>query len=268
MIKIIFSDMDGTLLTSKNELPDGFDEMIAELKSRGVIFAPSSGRQYFSLRKTFAKYENDFLFLGDNGTLVVYKGEEVISSPLGFAVAKKILEVTEPLKENILRVYSGKKNAYILREQDIPEYQFETNKYYDQNVAVDDWSEIEDTPIKISFFDKTGDAAKNIYPHVAQFEKDLQVVLASSQWVDITSQGVSKGSAVKSIQRLWNIKPEECAAFGDFMNDYEMLQSVKYSFAMANAYPEVKKVAKFETLSNEDFGVIAGIKKLIDDGLI
>ena len=96
----------------------------------------------------------------------------------------------------------------------------------------------------------------------------MQVVLASSQWVDITSQGVSKGSAVKSIQRLWNIKPEECAAFGDFMNDYEMLQSVEYSFAMANAYPEVKKVAQFETLSNEDFGVIAGIKKLIDDGLI
>ena len=54
MIKIIFSDMDGTLLTDENKLPDGFDEMITELKRRGVIFAPASGRQYFSLlRKIF-----------------------------------------------------------------------------------------------------------------------------------------------------------------------------------------------------------------------
>ena len=52
------------------------------------------------------------------------------------------------------------------------------------------------------------------------------------------------------------------------MNDYEMLQAVGYSFAMKNAYPEIKKVAKFETLSNDDFGVIAGIKKLVADGLI
>ena len=41
MIKIIFSDMDGTLLTSEGKLPDGFDEIIAELKSRGVIFSPA-----------------------------------------------------------------------------------------------------------------------------------------------------------------------------------------------------------------------------------
>ncbi len=55
MIKIIFSDMDGTLLTSQNKLPDGFDETMSELKKRGVIFAPASGRQYFSLLKTFSK---------------------------------------------------------------------------------------------------------------------------------------------------------------------------------------------------------------------
>ena len=55
MIKIIFSDMDGTLLTSANKLPDGFDEMADELKRRGVIFAPASGRQYFSLLKSFKK---------------------------------------------------------------------------------------------------------------------------------------------------------------------------------------------------------------------
>ena len=268
MIKIIFCDMDGTLLTSENKLPDNFDEVMTHLKSRGVIFAPSSGRQYFSLIKTFSKYVNEFLFLADNGTFSMYKGKEIFSSPLDLPTVKKILEVTEPLKEKILRVYSGKKNAYTLKEQNVPSYNQELEKYYTQNKVVENWNEIEDIPIKVSLFDITGQAEKNIYPHLTQFYDSLQVVLASDYWVDITAPNVNKGSAVKKIQQIWNIKPAECAAFGDFMNDYEMLKSVEYSFAMANAYPEIKKVAKFETLSNDEFGVIVGIKKLIDDGLI
>lgn len=268
MIKIIFCDMDGTLLTSKNELPDGFDEIIAELKSRGVIFAPSSGRQYFSLMKTFPKYADEFLFLGDNGTLVMYKGKEIFSDPLGSENTAKVMGVADTLDKNILRVWSGKKNAYILKWQDSPEFQAETEKYYVRNVAVESWSDIDDTPIKVSLCDRSGHAAETIYPYVEHFKKNLQVVLASDQWVDIMSPDISKGSAIEHIQRIWNIKPTECAAFGDFMNDYEMLQAVEYSFAMANAYPEVKKVAKYETLSHDDFGVIVGIKKLIAEGLI
>ncbi len=82
MIKIIFSDMDGTLLTSQNKLPDGFDETMSELKKRGVIFAPASGRQYFSLLKTFSKYVDEFLFLAENGTLVMHREIEIFSSPI------------------------------------------------------------------------------------------------------------------------------------------------------------------------------------------
>ena len=74
MVKIIFCDMDGTLLTSENKLPEGFAGAMAELKRRNVIFAPASGRQYFSLLRSFEDYRDDFLFLAENGTLVMYKG--------------------------------------------------------------------------------------------------------------------------------------------------------------------------------------------------
>lgn len=49
MIKIIFSDMDGTLLDEHGNVPEGFDEIAEELQKRGVMFAPASGRQYYSL---------------------------------------------------------------------------------------------------------------------------------------------------------------------------------------------------------------------------
>ena len=267
MIKIIFCDMDGTLLTSENKLPEGFDEMITELKSRGVIFAPASGRQFFSLRRSFEKYRDEFLFLAENGTFVVYRGEEIFSRSLGNENAFKILAAAKDF-ENILRVYCGKKDAYILRAQDVPEFNAELEKYYTHRGVVDSFDEIDDVALKVALFDPTGNSKKNIYDKLAQFYDSLQVVLSSDYWVDLMNPNISKGEAVKNIQRVMNFKPEECAAFGDYLNDFEMLQAVGYGFAMANAHPDLKKISKFETTSNDQAGVIVGIRRLIAYGLI
>ena len=267
MIKIIFSDMDGSLLTSENKLPAGFDEAMTELKNRGVIFAPASGRQYASLLRSFDKYRDEFLFLAENGTLVMHKGKEIFSSPIGFDAAKKVLAASETF-ENILRVYCGKKDAYILREQDNPEYDVELFKYYTHANFVDSFDDVDDIPLKCAFFDITGNSKKNIYDKLAQFHNTLQVVQTSDYWVDVMSPSINKGVAVKNIQRVMNFKPEECAAFGDYLNDCEMLQAVEYGFSMANAHPDVKKVAKFETVSNDQAGVLVGIRRLIAYGLM
>lgn len=267
MIKIVFCDMDGTLLTSENKLPKGFDETIAELKRRNVIFAPASGRQFFSLIRSFDKYRDEFLFLAENGTLVIYRGEEIFSNPLGNEAARKVLSASEDCGD-ILRVYCGKKDAYILRPQDTPEYKAELEKYYTHNVIVESFDEIDDEALKVSLFDKTGHAKENIYDKLAEFYLSLQVVQASDYWIDVLSPNINKGVAVKNIQRVMNIKLEECVAFGDYLNDYEMIQAVGYGFAMANAHPGLKAVAKFETTSNDQAGVIVGIRRLIDDGLI
>ena len=143
MIKIIFCDMDGTLLTSENKLPDGFDEMMAELKRRNVIFAPASGRQFFSLTRSFGNYLDEFLFLAENGTLVIYRGEEIFSCPLGKDNALKVLAAGESF-ENILRVYCGKRDAYILRAQDKPEFDAELFKYYTHATFVESFAAVDD----------------------------------------------------------------------------------------------------------------------------
>lgn len=267
MIKIIFCDMDGTLLTSENKLPEGFDEIIGELKRRGVIFAPASGRQIFSLMRSFANYVDEFLFLAENGTLVTYRGKEIFSCPLGVENALNVLSATKDI-ENILRVYCGKKDAYILRNQDTPAFNAELEKYYTHRGVIDNFEDIDDEPLKVALFDPTAHAKENIYDKLAPFKSSLQVVLSSDYWVDVMSPNISKGEAVKNIQRVMNFKREECAAFGDFLNDYEMLQAVGYGFAMANAHPDLKEIAKFVTASNDDAGVPIGIRRLITYRLI
>ena len=92
MIKIIFSDMDGTLLDENGQLPPDFDEVMAELKKRNVIFAPASGRQYYALLRQLDKYKDDFMFLAENGTYGAYKGKEIFSNVIDKTEYLRVLQ--------------------------------------------------------------------------------------------------------------------------------------------------------------------------------
>lgn len=81
--------------------------------------------------------------------------------------------------------------------------------------------------------------------------------------MDISHPNANKGFALKIVQESLGISKEETMAFGDFNNDLEMLSEASFSFAMKNAHPNVKKVAKFETGSNDDEGVESVLEKLI-----
>lgn len=268
LIKIIFSDMDGTLLDDHNRLPDGFDELMFELKARNVLFAPASGRQYFSLLRSFPTYKDEFLFVAENGTLAIHHDHEIFSKAMTRAEADKVIAAGDGWS-NIFRVFCGKKNAYYLESQATPENLFEFEKYFTLNVAVTSFADVDDEPLKISFFDITKRAAETIYPALYEkFNGPLQVDLSSDQWVDVMAANVNKGLAIRNVQRILNIAPEECAAFGDYLNDYAMLEAVGHSFAMANAHPDLKKIARYETVSHNDAGVLVGIRRLIEEGLI
>ena len=269
LIKIIFSDMDGTLLDDRSQLPADFDETMSELKRRGVIFAPASGRQYFSLLRSFGKYADEFLFVAENGTLVMRNRREIFSKAMKQSEALEILSTAIDGDDDVFRVYCGKKNAYFLESQIRPENLAELEKYFTQNITVEKFTDVDDEPLKMSFFDADGTVAETVYPILSEkYGRALQVVLSSDYWVDVMAPGINKGVAIENVQRIMGIAPEECAAFGDYLNDAEMMRAVGYGFAMANAHPDLKKIARYETASNDEAGVLMGIRRLIDEGLI
>lgn len=266
MIKLIMSDMDGTLLDENGDLPREFDETIAELKARGVIFAPASGRQYDSLVQSFSRYKDDFIFISENGTIVKQGERELFSCPMPRQMALRVAREGVAHTKGYM-VASGKKISYVLKEHAVKEFTDEMAIYFTHTEQVDSMEEVEDEFIKVSFFDPSGHADKTLYPFLKKFDGRLQVVLASAYWVDIINFGINKGMAVQQIQKRLHIAPKECAAFGDYMNDAEMMSSVYYSYAMANAHPKVKSLARYEARSNAEHGVIDAIQKLIDAGL-
>ena len=81
--------------------------------------------------------------------------------------------------------------------------------------------------------------------------------------MDCMASEVNKGEAVKTLQESLGIAPEETMAFGDQLNDLEMIRQAYYSFAVANARPEVKAEARFEADSNMNDGVLKILKLLV-----
>lgn len=268
MIKMIFSDMDGTLLDGRGALPDWFDALAAELAQRGVQFVPASGRQYFSLADTFSRYRAQFIFLAENGTNVVYHGETIFKFPMDRQAAVAMLEEVHAADPGIFCVLCGLKDAYALASQQLPENVAELHKYYTHASWVPSFSAVDDECIKVSFYDVTAHSKERIEPLTAKWRTSQQVVLSSDYWLDVMAPGASKGVAVRALQEQFGVRPEECAAFGDYLNDVEMLKAVGASFAMANAHPDVKAVARYETASNDEGGVRAGIRRLEEMGLI
>ena len=268
MIKLIMSDMDGTLLDENGELPAGFAGIVAQLRERGVQFAPSSGRQYYSLLDTFQDYKDEFIFIAENGTLVMRRGEELFSCPLAEHLAMQVVEEAKEIP-GVYIAYAGKKFGYVLPEQNVQTFRDELAKYYTHTQVAEDFhaDSINDTVIKVSIFDPTGHAGESIYPRLKKFSDRMQIVLASDYWVDAIDLFINKGIAVQQIQKKLHITPMESAAFGDFMNDAEMMSSVYYSYAMANAHPDLARLARYRAKSNAEHGVILAIQELIDRGM-
>lgn len=266
MIKLILSDMDGTLLDENGQLPAEFDEVMGQLLERGVQFAPASGRQYYSLLKTFQKYEDQFIFVSDNGTIVRQHGKELFSDIIDRDIAREIYNSVNEV-DGIYNVFCGKETVYLLKSKNPEPQMEELLKYFRAVEIVDSFDDIPDEPIKISFFTPNADAAEKIYPLFAPYYDSMQVVLASAYWVDVTNKGANKGMAVKALQERLGFKPEECAVFGDYMNDLEMMSSAYYSYAMENAYPPVKEAARFIAPSNAEHGVVKTIKSFMAQGL-
>lgn len=263
MIRLIFSDMDGTLLDENGRLPAEFGDLYARLRERGILFAPASGRQYASLCKTFAPWREEMLFVAENGTMIVDRGgRELYSSVIDRTLAMEIMRDVGGLPA-VYGVLSGKKHGYARTQDAVSAFRAQLDKYVSDAAFVDDFNDVDDAPIQMSFCDLTGNAETTILPHVLPYGDRLQLALSSHEWVDLYNSGVNKGTAARRIQEALGIRPDECAAFGDYQNDLELMDAVAHSFAMENALPEVKERARYTAPSNRAHGVIAVCERIL-----
>lgn len=260
MIKLIASDLDGTLLLNRaQKLPKEIFPLIRRLKDMGILFVAASGRQYSNMKRLFAPVVSDMAFVCENGAMAVWNEKVLYQDGFEQELAQDILNAVQE-KEGAEFSCSTKDFYYIMPK---------TQHYYDLMTKVvktdckviHDLSEITETCMKLAVYEQAGMGEESIRYWQERFRDRCTVVTSGNDWVDFIPFGTNKAKGIWKYQELLNIRPEECMVFGDEFNDVEMLKAVPWSFAMAHSKEGVKAAAEYQAVRVEPV-----LEKLIQAG--
>lgn len=259
-IQFIATDMDHTLLTSDGQLPPGLIATVKELKQQGITFAAASGRPLYTLLETFAELRHEMSFIADNGGLILHQDEIIFNSELPQTDYQKMVAFAK--ESSGIPIVCGMDAAYIEKRHQNYEPVYRT--FYSQIQFVEDLSEVAVTADKFTLYFPEQNSRENFAEIFdPAFGKDYSVVVSGPEWIDIMNKGVDKGSAMAIMSEQLAIPFEQMMAFGDTYNDIGMLKQVGHSYIMANGTPEVAQYAKFTAPSNDEYGVLQVLKKVL-----
>ena len=254
-IKMIVTDMDGTLLNSKKEMHPETLNIVDKLIRSNIKFVVASGRQYFNIYNRFN--DDRIIYVADNGSFI-FKDNEIFSfSSLNKNVVKEILEIVDNIDDTYV-IISGKKSSYTTNVDESIEKHF--REYYSKIEIINNFEDIDDEICKIAIFNLNG-TEKNVYHYLSKYSKDYSVTVSSFEWLDVFDLNINKGEAINLLKKEFNLKNDEIMIFGDYLNDLEMYDVSSETYAMENAHPKIKEVAKYIAPSNDNFGVIRVIKE-------
>lgn len=250
-IKMVVTDMDGTLLNSNHEVSKHFFNLFEKMKQKGILFVAASGRQYHSMLSKLEPIKNDMLFIAENGAIVKDGNKELLVKPLSTSLLDTLMQKIETV-DGCHAMLCGKYTSYF--DGSSSKFLDMLKEYYSAYKIVDNFKDVTDEILKVAVYHSIS-AEEYIYPALKDLENQVKVKVSGQHWVDLNHINAHKGNALQHVMNHYGIQSDEVLVFGDYNNDIEMLSLVDYSFAMANAHYNVKKVASYTTKSNDEFGV-------------
>ncbi|PCE63581.1 Cof-type HAD-IIB family hydrolase [Sediminicola luteus] len=258
-IKMVVTDMDGTLLNSNHEVSNRFYELYEELKKRDILFVAASGRQYNSIAKKLERIADEIIIVAENGGFAQHNGTELFSSPLKDETRKALIPILEGIPD-IFPILCGHTKAFLPPGQ--PELVKVIQEYYEEYEFINSMDECQEELLKIALYHPIS-TETHVYPKLKHLEGQIKIKISGKVWLDLSDIHSHKGYAIEKLQKSHGISPDQTVVFGDYNNDLEMLQQATYSFAMANAHPNVKETANYETASNDENGVEQILEKVV-----
>lgn len=258
-IKMVVTDLDGTLLNSQHEVSPRFFELFQELRKKDILFVAASGRHYDSMMSKLSSIKDDSIVMSGDGAMVKHQDTVLLTTPMHTSGVSRVLECVQPL-EGVYPILCTQDNVFV--QDDSEELRSVLREHYPNFTKIEDLTAVEAAVLEVYLY-HAENSEKHIYPAVKHLEDILKVRVAVPYWVDLSHPNAHKGYALVQLMEQYQIAPQEMMVFGDHLNDLEMLQLTDFSFAMANAHPDIKKVAKYQTGSNDAFGVETILEQLL-----
>lgn len=274
--KLVFFDVDGTLLNDHKTINKSTIDAIEKLKDKGFIFCIATGRGLSEGILEIAKIAglNGYLILA-NGNFVWDINNETLSligRPIDSTVINAFYKAAVTSKRELNLFFNdGSIKAYYFGEN-VNDEVHDPNFYisgpstyvYNNNDEVK--ADLDKSIVHISL-KAEHEVIKKYYPILKAFETDklAQISNVSNVYVEAESFGISKWTGVQFIQKKLNVANEDTYAIGDSLNDLILLTNVTNSVCMGNGSDEVKKIAKTVIGSNNTDAIGTYLNSLVEN---
>ena len=275
-IRLIAMDIDGTLLDSRHELPDANRDAILEAHSRGIDVVLVTGRRFDFARPIAERIPCELALIINNGALIKSKsGETHLRHLLPRGIARQVLAATMDFRSGAAVVFDRVRKDQVIFEH-IDWSDAVSSGYYQRNrefisECVPLEESLTEDPIQVMFVGSVA-RMRAALAVVRSIDCSPQFGLAHTEYehrdlsiLDVISCGASKGTALAEWARRRGIVRHEIMAIGDNWNDRDMLEFAGLPIVMANSVDELQSLGWPVTLSNDDAGVAAAIRKYVLD---
>lgn len=250
--KIVFFDIDGTLVNEHKEVPEDTINAVQELKEQGIEPVIATGRAPYFIKPLAEKLGIDS-FVCMNGAYVVYKGTPIYKREISKQSLEALVKLAGEHSHGL--VFEGE-HAFCADQADHP---FITESVLSLKVELPDYN---------PEFWRT-DSIYQVFLHCLSDEEYLYEGLTSDftliRWhpkaMDVLPLGGSKAQGIEALLNKLGYTAADAVAFGDGLNDKEMLDLVGFGIAMGNSHPELLPFADFVTTHVDEQGIRNGLVK-------
>ena len=279
MIKLVASDLDGTIIDKNNKINEENFKAINKINSNGLDFVICTGKTYPIVKDICNEFNANYGIFGNGNQIIDLKTDKVIYT--SFLSQHELNTSIEIAKANNLHIHIYTNNDIItenLAYMDLRNYKlYEENPSINFTIVDDIQKNIINNKINVSQLiissdnsleDVKSNIAKkiNVSMHLIKkrgIYKDF-IIDKEYEYLDISPKKTNKNTALNILGNYLNINRSEMMSVGDNLNDYDMIKNSGIGVAVANSYDDLKSVAKYVTKNNvENAGFAEAIYKFL-----
>jgi Cof subfamily protein (haloacid dehalogenase superfamily) len=261
-IRLVLSDVDGTLVTPEKELTAETIDVVGQLNDAGILFAVTSGRPPKGLRMLIEPLHLTTPLGGFNGGLMTDENLDILQELIvDDSVVGPIIELLDSRGLSVW-VYQG--TDWFVLDMDGPHVAHESDVCQFKPSQLESFDGVRGDIVKIvGVSDDTEIMASATAELNDKFAVSVSATNSQTYYLDVTHRDANKGKVVAFLADKYGLDRDEIATIGDMANDVLMFDKSGLSIAMGNASDGVKAKASFSTESNLDNGFALAIEKYI-----
>lgn len=249
--KAVVCDLDGTLLNSHHTISQFTKDIINKIRAKGVKVFIATGRHYEDARVFKDMLGLDSFMITSNGAKVHNeKNEEIISHNIPVDISESIINMTI---DDLIH-----KNMYMDNNWYVEEKLEEAEEFHKEsgfNHVIKPFKELTGKEVTKFFYICEDEEKIRILEEefAMKYRGKLNITLSLGTCLELMHRGVSKATALKEVLEAEGISMEDVIAFGDGLNDYEMLKSVGKGLIMGNgSYRLIEALPENEVIETND----------------